>query len=144
MAETAQRAEVLDRLLHDGGFTDADISIGVRNDRLALRLLVPNYEESRREGHWWRLRKTVEVPRYEYLVEISHIVGVTIRDESHTHGHKIVRISYDAARDVLVFEAAPTFTIEVGGSAAGDVRTTRREAPVDVLRMKAIGPIEYD
>lgn len=127
-----------------GSFTDADISIGVRDERLALRLLVPNYEESSRERPWWRLRKTVEVPRYEYRVELAHIVGVTIRDESHTYDHKIVRISYDAARDVLVFEAAPTFIIEVGGAAAGDIRTTGREAPVDVLRMKAIGPIEYD
>jgi hypothetical protein len=96
-----------------------------------------------REGPWWKLRQTIQVPRYEYRVEVFHVTGVTIRDESYTYEHRIVRIAYDAARDVLVFEAVPTLTIEVSGASGGDVKTTPRGAPVDVFTMKAIGPIEY-
>lgn len=136
------QADHLDELLHNGVFTEADLSIAVQQTRFALAIRVPAYEEAVSHRHRWSLRGTLEIPMYEYRLLVEGLSGIEVHDESETYDHRIDRVAYQSENDELVIEATPTHWIKLAGASHASSSISRRQGAVGSVTAETFGPVE--
>ena len=138
-------ADVLDALLYDGRFNDADIGVGANGDELYLTMLVPDRSHTRRTGRG-RLgfRQTFEVPLYTHRLQLTGVYDVSVRDESETYGHVVRSIIFDSIQGSLAIDAVPPLTIVLRGAGSGTVLLFRNSVATDSVSYEKLGPLEIE